>query len=344
MDSTMMAGVLMVVVAGILVGGGGWPIKIMRKFQFEHWAFIAMLTGLIFGPWLVTLIFCPNLIEAYKSVDSAVLIKSNIFSLGWGIANVLCMICFVRIGFSLTGGILGGIGISLGVSLPMIFKGSGLFQNAPDIISAPGLIVLAGVAIMILAVILASLAGFGRDKILQKTQAASGNFMVGLIMAIVAGFLSSGISFSFVYSQGPIVEAMKAQGASEIPANFAVWAIGLCGGAMVNVLYPAWLMTRKRSWNVLTENPKEFFLAVVIGINTILGFALMGKGMLLLGALGASVGFGIQQSIQMLAGQAVGFIGGEWKGVHGKPRKLIYAAIFILLLAAVVMAWGNSLS
>jgi hypothetical protein len=343
MDSTMLLGALVVVFAGLFVGSGGWPIKLMKSYRYEHFAFISMLVGLFIGPWLVTMIFCPNAIEAYKSVDSAVLIKSNLFSMAWGIANVLCMMCFVRIGFCLTGGILTGIGVTLGVTIPMVFKGSGLFQNAPDLTSPAGLTVLGGAGVMVIGVIIASLAGFGRDKALQKTQQASGSFAVGFIMVIAAGLLSCGISFAFVYSQGPIVAAMKAQGAGEIPANFAVWAVGLVAGGLINVLYPAWLMTKNKSWNVL-GSLKEIGLSVFMGINMIVGIALMGKGMLMLGALGASVGFGIQQAMQMLGGQGVGFIGGEWKGVHGKPRNQMYTAIALLILAAIIMALGNSVA
>ena len=54
----------------------------------------------------------------------------NMFSVGWGIANVLCGICFMRIGVALTGAILSGIGVSVGAIMPMIFKGSGGFANA----------------------------------------------------------------------------------------------------------------------------------------------------------------------------------------------------------------------
>ena len=342
MDSAMLFGALVVVFAGLLQGSGGWPIKLMKSFRYEHFAFVAMVVGLFIGPWAVTLLFCPNAIDAYRSVDPAVLIKSNLFSMAWGIANVLCMMCFVRIGFCLTGGILTGIGVTLGVTIPMVFKGSGLFQGAPDLTSPAGLTVLGGAGVMVIGVIIASLAGFGRDKALQKIQKTSGNFAMGFIMVIVAGLLSCGISFAFVYSQGPIVAAMKAQGAGEIPANFAVWAVGLVAGGLINVLYPAWLMTKNKSWNILGGSSKEFGLAAFMGINMILGMALMGKGMLMLGALGASIGFGIQQAMQMMGGQAVGFIGGEWRGVHGTPRNQMYMAIALLILAAIIMAYGNS--
>ncbi|MBS1850082.1 MAG: hypothetical protein JST79_04170 [Acidobacteria bacterium] len=345
MATATLIGALIVVLAGLVQGSGAWPMKFMRKFQFEHWWFVAMLIGLVIAPWVITLLFCPNVVDAYRSIDVSTLLKANAFALAWGIANVLCGLCFVRIGIALTGGILTGLGVSVGVTLPMIVKGSGLFSEAPDIGSAAGKTVLLGVAVMLAGVVVAALAGFGRDRELQKTnQPRTGSFLGGLVMVVIAGALSAGISLAFVYSQGPIVSAMTARGAGEIPANFAVWAIGLLGGALVNVTYPAYLMTKNKSWHVLWESSGELGLAVLIGINFIIGVALMGKGMLLLGPLGASVGFGVQQAMQMVGSQTVGFASGEWRGVLGTPRHQMYVAIALLIVAAMVMAFGNTLA
>ena len=33
--------------AGLIMGSGAWPMKIMRKFQFEHWWFVGMLNGVV---------------------------------------------------------------------------------------------------------------------------------------------------------------------------------------------------------------------------------------------------------------------------------------------------------
>jgi len=337
-------GVVVVILAGLAIGTSPWPIKRMRHFQYEHWAFVAMLTGLIVAPWTLTLVFCPNAIEAYQTVGMSELIKSNLFSMSWGIANILYLLCLVRIGVSLTNGILTGVGVSVGVVLPMVVKGSGAFEDAPDLLSAPGLSVLLGVVVMLLGVLLISIAGLGREKILREGESHSSGFAVGLAMAALAGVLSAGISFAFIYSQGPIVAAMKAQGASDIPANVAVWAAGLLAGAALNVLYPAYLMTKNGSWGTLLKSPVEIVLAMIFGLTFFTGFALMGKGMVLMGAMGASVGFGIYQSMQMLGGQAVGFWGGEWSGVTGKPRRQMILAIVILIVATVIMSYGNALS
>jgi hypothetical protein len=293
----------------------------------------------------------------------------------------------------------------------MLFKGSGLFKNAADVGSPAGLAVLAGVAVMLIGVVLAALAGFGRDRELKKLQATSGGFLGGLIMTVIAGVLSTGTAFTFVYSQDPIVGnlsivhpssvitvsvdghdeisgrhevgsdgtlqlpslgpvavgglnalhaadrirerlAAKQAGApagvrvdiGSISATFAVFAVGLLGGALVNIGYAVYLLTRNKSWHVFAESWKEVGLSVIMGINFSLATALMGKGMLLLGALGASVGWGIQQAMQMTGSQAVGFASGEWRGVLGTPRRQMYLAIAILIIAAMIMAYGNTLA
>jgi hypothetical protein len=104
----------------------------------------------------------------------------------------------------------------------------------------------------------------------------------------------------------------------------------LIGGTIVNIAYPSYLMTKNKSWGVLAQSWKEILLAMMIGIQFCVSVTLMGKGMILLGAFGASVGFGIQQAMQILGGQGVGFVSGEWRGVNGRPRQQ--------------MAYGNTLS
>ena len=124
---------------------------------------------------------------------------------------------------------------------------------------------------------------------------------------------------------------------------FPVWATGAFSGAMLNLLYPALLMTKRRSWGVLLKNWREVGLTGIMGFQTMLALTLPGKGMLMLGALGAAIGGGIQQAMQMVGGQGTGFISGEWRGVQGKPRLQMYGSIALLLLAAVIMAVSETL-
>jgi L-rhamnose-H+ transport protein len=234
--------------------------------------------------------------------------------------------------------------------VPMIVKASGVFQQAPNLLSRPGLIVMLGTLIMLVGVVLASLAGAGREK--WRNSAAeparvahrAGGFATGLVMVVLAGVLSVGWGFAFTYSQDSIIQAMKSHGAADFPAGIAVWAVALLGAAIPNVLYPAILMTRRNSWGVLAAHPDEIGLSVIYGILFFVPSALLGQGMLLLGPLGASLGWGLVQGTLILGGQILGFISGEWRGVGGKPRRQIYAAIVLLIAAMAVMACAKAVS
>jgi len=103
-------------------------------------------------------------------------------------------------------------------------------------------------------------------------------------------------------------------------------------------------MMKNRSWGVLGQSWKELLLAIVIGASACLAVVLMGAGMRMMGALGASVGLGIQSASWMLGGQGVGFASGEWRGVHGPPRKKMYLAILCLTAAVIIMILGNFVS
>jgi L-rhamnose-H+ transport protein len=354
MQDPLLLGVIVTALSGLVMGTSPWPLKLMQQFRYEHFAFVSMLFALVICPWAITLTLCPEVWAALRTVPAGLVFKANLFSFAWGIAQVLALLCFVRIGVSLTYGILCAIGACVGVLTPMVFKASGVFAGAPGLNSAPGRTVLVGVGVMVVGVYLASLAGFGREKVLRAAASANaeasgtpgnaGGFGLGLLMVVAAGVLSAGWGFAFAYSQAPIIAAMKAHGAADFPAGVAVWAVALGGAALVNTIYPAWLLTRKKSWNVLAAQPRELVLAVTYGLLFFIPSALLGKGMLLLGALGASVGFGIVQGTLILGGQALGFLSGEWRGVTGRPRVHIGLAIFVLILSMVILALGNSLA
>jgi hypothetical protein len=137
---------------------------------------------------------------------------------------------------------------------------------------------------------------------------------------------------------------MTAHGAAEFPAGIAVWAVALLGAAVPNVLYPAILMTRNKSWGVLADHPAEIALSILYGIFFFAPSALLGQGMLLLGAFGASLGWGLVQGTLILGGQLLGFLTGEWRGVAGTPRRQIYVAILLLIAAMTVMACAKAVS
>lgn len=345
----MIYGLLLVTLAGLGTGTIAWPIKLVRNFHFELFLFAYMFTGVILIPWLVMMFGVAHPWQLINSVGYNSLLISNLFSVSWGIANVIYLICVVRIGAALTGAVLSALGMCVGVLLPMIVKGSGLFQQAPHVFSSAGVVVLSGLVVLIIGVVLVSIAGFKRENRLKSQDAsvqlrqASGNFLQGLLLVIIAGLLSSGISLTFVYSQDAVMQAVALQGGNEVIANFSVWALAMFGGGLINIGYAVYLMMKRNTGRIIFKQRHELIFGSIIGLQFILSIVALGKGMVLLGSLGASVGFAIQQSMQIIGNQIVGFVGGEWRGVRGRPLIIMLVALTVILIAVVILAVSRNM-
>jgi L-rhamnose-H+ transport protein len=332
-------GLLLVFAAGLGTGTVAWPMKLIRRLEFEHYWLVGMFIGLICLPWVVVLTQVPDPWRALAEAGWRPLLISNLCAVGWGAANVLYGVCVVRIGAALTGALLSGAGAMVAITMPMVFKGSGLFGAAPNLLSATGMGILCGLMVMLLGVAVTAIAGFGRDKLRGHSDAGAGHgFLSGLIMTLVAGVLSAGLSLAFVYGQGPLMTAFLAQGVSKSVANIGVWAAAIFGGALVNVLYPVFVISRKKTWRAFASAGSDLFLGAMIGIQFIIAVFLLGRGMLLLGALGASIGVGVQMVTQLFGNQLVGFVSGEWRGIRGRPMAFMCGGILLLSVAAAILA------
>jgi hypothetical protein len=368
---------------------------------------------LVLVPWTVIFLGCPNTFECLGNIPTADLIKSNLFSIGWGISVILSCLCYVRIGIGLTISLLVGLGIPVGTLTTLVFKGSGLFHDAPSLGSTAGLTILGSVMMMIVGVVLTALAGFGRERQQHKIKPTSGGFAGGLVMMVISGLLVGGMNFAFVYGQDSILGNLSlirpgdsisvavaadnvkeingtypvdAQGAITLPrlgrlplegasawhaarqierhyaakegaksmrahvetgsiaAAYGASVIPLFGGTCVACGYTIFLLFRNQSWHLFLQGGWDVGLVIIMGLTNSVSFLLWGKGTLMLGAIGASIGWGISQATKVVGSVGLAYVSGEWHGVKGKPLIQMRVACVILIVAAIIMAYGKALS
>lgn len=337
MGSTL-GGAGLATVAGIAIGLSFVPLKGMTRYRFEHWSSLSAVLALVLLPWTLAAQLCPDLLGALAQVPLFSYAKANAYSFAWGIANVLCGLCLVRIGVSLTMGVLTGVGLPIGILLPMVLKGSGAFAAAPPLASPTGLALAVLTAVLVFSVVLMAQAGLERERAQPEAAPGAGAFSAGLAMAVACGFLQTGLSFAFVYSQGPLMEALRARGAGESGAIAAVWAATLPGGALVNIGFPlSRAIARKTLRGYLSLG--DFLRTVAMAALFVTCLLCMGNGMRLMGALGASLGFGLYQVFQTLSSQAVGALSGEWRDAGRRARVRMAAAVLLMLAAVMALAF-----
>lgn len=348
MSGFVLLGLFLVILAGILSGSSIWPFKVTTDLCLEKFLLFNVGTAFVVIPWLIAFCYL-DIPTLFLSLDRNILIRSFLFSAGWGLANVLYLICVIKIGAALTGAFLFSLGTSVSMIIPMVLKGSGIFKDSPDLFSFAGTIVLVSIAVIILGVVVLTFAGFGREKVLKsqneedRRKQASGNFLEGLLLVTIAGILSAGLSLSFVYTQDTVLKAAAEQGMSSLWATPVAWGIGAFGGMVVNLFFALILLIKNGTWKTIFIRKDESVYGFCSGCQWFLSLQAYGLGMICLGPLGGVVGAGIQQAVSLLSNQLVGFIGGEWKGVHALPRWFMYLGIVIILIAIALMTWSNSL-
>jgi hypothetical protein len=97
-------------------------------------------------------------------------------------------------------------------------------------------------------------------------------------------------------------------------------------------------MSRRRNATVLLS-VRDFFLCVVRAVLFVGFLVCMGAGMRKMGALGASLGFGLYQGFQIIFAQGVGAVAGEWRGVPRRIRLRMVGSVILLLAAVSAMAF-----
>lgn len=162
-------------------------------------------------------------------------------------------------------------------------------------------------------------------------------------ICIVAGVMCSGLLLLNTYYGALLKDAATAGGCLPNLSSLSLWTFGMFGCIFINVLYSLCLMIKNKTYNIFS-NMREFTFSVVGGVQYILYLFLIGFGTPMIGSLGASVGNGISMSGSALGKQIIGFLCGEWRGVHGKPVKILVLSIIFLLLGIVILSFGTYLN
>jgi L-rhamnose-H+ transport protein len=343
---SLLIGLILVLLSGVLAGSALSPIKFVRKYRFENYWLIYGIVGTVVVPWGLALGTTPHLFAVYSQLPWRVLLLPPAFAFSWGIASMLGGLCVSRIGLSLSYALIIGIGASAGSLVPLLYF-------SPETLHTPaGHYILLGIVVMLCGLVLVTWAGKQKEAGSAEQAGVPNNhenlagsprhhYVAWVLTAVIAGILSAGLNFSFAFGQG-VAAAAQAAGASITGATYPVWALAMLGGMIPNLVYPGVLCFRNRSWKLFLSSPRsDVGLSVSLGVLFMSSTVIYGLGAVRLGFLGTSVGWGIMQIMQIVVGNISGFLTGEWKLVGPGPVRSLIAGITVLVAASVVMAYGN---
>jgi len=269
----------------------------------------------------------PDLGAVYRAAGLQPLALTALYGMIWGAGTVLFGLGITRVGLALSFGIVIGTSSSLGTIIPLVML------HRDRLFTAAGLLMLAGVGVILGGVAAGAWAGLLREATARERR--DGSFMVGLIICLLSGLGSSFMSLALNEST-PISRAAENLGAAPAVSLNAVWPVLLGGGLVVNAVYCVFLLVRRgnaaRFQEFTWANTGLVVVMAALWSGSNFVYSAGARGMC---SLGLILGWPIFMAVIVLTANAWGLLMGEWRGAG--RQAITWAATGCLLL--VVGIW-----
>lgn len=332
--NSAVAGMFLLVIAGIMNGSFTLPMKFTRQWAWENTWFVWTIWALVIFPPAMTLLTVPHLHRVYAAVPAMVIVTVATCGAGWGISQVFFGLAVDSVGIALAFSIILGISAAVGGLFPLVRDHPG------QIFTSAGFDVLGGVALVILGVGICAKAGRKREAALgQAVDPNKASMMRGLIYCIISGVGSALVNIGF--TSGPqLVGAAEQSGAATQWAPNAVWLPLMLAGGIPNLVYCIYLLRKHRTANQFSRRgtASYYLLAGLMGVFWFASTLLYGISAGKMGALGTVVGWPLFMSLIVITASIWGVLTGEWRGTGRRPLQIMYSGVAMLILAIIVLS------
>ena len=337
-----------------IVAGIGWhvigaamaasfygPIEKVKRWSWETTWAVAGVFSWILLPIGVSLILLPDFQAFYTSMGTHLLLKVALFGAMWGVGNVSYGLTMRHLGMSLGIGVAIGVTLIVGTLVPPVMHGQAtmLFETRG------GLLTLAGVLVAVIGVAVVSYAGHQKEVQLQG-EAKEFNLTLGLLLAVMCGIFSSGMSFA-IDAAKPLEAAALHLGVNPLYAALPSYVIIMGGGAVVNMSYCFIRLAALKRISLRDDLAqargtlvKNGCLAAAGGIMWYLQFFFYAWGAANIPQHLSYVNWMLHMSIYVLCGGLVGLALGEWAGVGSRPVRILWVGMLLIIAAANLVGLG----
>jgi len=375
MNANPFLGVFFHWLGGLASGSFYVPYKGVKKWSWEVYWLVGGFFSWIIMPWLMASTMTNNLLGVLQQQTWSTLWWTYFFGAMWGLGGLTFGLTMRYLGMSLGMGVALGYCAAFGTLLPPIFKTFIPDIPVPETIAQiastlPGKITLAGVAVCLIGITIAAMAGLTKEREMpeeeKKKSIAEFSFTKGILVATFSGIMSS--CFSFALTAGnPIGAASKAAGTTVIWTGLPKLIVVLLGGFTTNFIWCAMLNIKNRSayqyisGKIRPEHAapaggggasgsaatdlhvpmlRNYFFSALAGTTWYLQFFFYTMGETQMGKFGFA-SWTLHMASIIIFSTMWGWIFHEWKGSSKKAHGLIAGGILMLILSTIVIGFGT---
>jgi L-rhamnose-H+ transport protein len=327
-------GILLLVLAGAMNGSFTLPMKFTRKWAWENTWLVWSIFALVIFPPLAALATIPKLGDVYSQAGAGPIVIAAACGAGWGVAQVFFGLGVEAVGIALTFSIVLGISASVGSLVPMCLDGN------PAPFSSKGMAVLGGVALVIAGVLICAKAGRAREAALGQGPKGSSSMGKGLLFCTLSGLGAALVALGLQYG-GSLARIAQEHGADPLWSNNATWLPLMLGGAIPNLAYCLYLMSKNGTGNRFSARGtgSYWILAAVMALFWFGSTVMYGVAS---NSLGIVVAWPAFMSLIVITAMIWGVVTGEWKDSGSRPLRVMYSGLAVLVLSIVVLSLTKS--
>jgi L-rhamnose-H+ transport protein len=328
-------GLFMILVAGAMNGSFAVPMKLTQRWAWENTWLMWTIYGLFIFPPLLTFITIPDLMGVYRETGPGVVAAVAACGAGWGISVIFIGLAIEAVGVALSFSIMLGISAALGSLVPLVYLHS-------DKIATPeGMLLLAGLALVLIGVGVCAVAGKHRETALA-VGVRKVSIGMGLTFCVLGGIGSGLVNLGLVFG-APILKAAEAHGASPVSTPNAAFLPLMLAGGVPSLIYCSYLIRKNENANrfCAAGTSSYWLLAALMALLWFGSTILYGAATVKVGQLGAVLGWPLFMSVIVITAAVWGAITGEWKGCGYKPRIVMAAGVAVLVVAIFVLSYAG---
>jgi L-rhamnose-H+ transport protein len=370
---------------GLASGSFYVPYRGVRKWSWETYWLTGGFFSWIICPWLFALTMTNDVLGVLGQQTTSTLWWTYFFGAMWGFGGLTFGLTMRYLGMSLGMGVALGFCAAFGTLLPPLFKPLIPAIPVPETLAQiaatrPGQITLAGVAVCLLGIGIAALAGLTKEREMpeaeKKKAIAEFNFKKGVLIATFSGIMSACFSFALT-AANPIGEASAAAGTSALWTGLPKLVVVLLGGFTTNFVWCLVLNIKNRTGyqyfaaEVRPEHAglrasggehgdaagpasaapasaldrrvprlRNYFFSALAGTTWYFQFFFYTMGETQMGRFGFA-SWTLHMASIIIFSTMWGWIFHEWKGSSSKAHRLIASGILALILSTIIIGWGT---
>lgn len=343
------------------------PQKRVRGWSWQsYWLTQASFCWLLL-PVIGAFLTVPEFLAVVRDAPRDVMLRTFLLGAAYGVGGTAFGVAIRHVGFSVTYATAIGISTVVGTAYAISKGKTGLADTAANLAefwARNGSVwVVAGIAVGVAGVVFCGVSGRWkeRDQKASGTIAGTGRVWLGLALCLVAGLLSAVYGISLAEGE-PIAELARWYGdkhkvmgidATTFSSN-AIYPFANAGAFLTTSIYCLILHLRHRTLREIvalpegTERaslPMNWAMAVLTGCLWYGQFFFYGFGHFFIMKVAGfeQTCWAIHMILLILLGTLIGVVFGEWRGVRPVTRRMLVAAVALLIAGKLMLDYGNLL-